>query len=336
MTGPSQSANPDLIFNALNGFQRSMAIKAGIELAIFTHIADGATSAAEIAKRCQASERGVRILCDFLVVHGFLTKNDGAYGLEPEAAAFLNQRSPAYMGSMATFLLHPMNLDNFKDVAASVRKGGTTSTTHHHQEPDSLVWVEFARSMAPMAGMEGRIVAPIVAGSGPVKVLDIAAGHGLYGINVALANPQAEIFAVDWKKVLEVAVENAGKMGVGSRYHTIPGSAFQVDFGTGFDLVLLTNFLHHFDAPTNIGLLKKIRAAMKPGGRLATLEFVPNDDRVSPPTAAAFSLIMLSNTEGGDAHTFRELDAMFRAAGFGESRMQDLQPTPQRLIVTAY
>ena len=313
-----------------------MALKGAIELAIFTHIADGATSAAEIAKRCQASERGVRILCDFLVVHGFLTKNDGAYGLEAEAAAFLSQRSPAYMGSMATFLMHPMSLENFKDVAASVRKGGTISTAHHHQEPDSPVWVEFARSMAPMAGMEGRILAPIVAGSGPMKVLDIAAGHGLYGINVALANPQAEIFATDWKKVLEVAVENAGRAGVANRHHTIPGSAFDVDFGTGFDLVLLTNFLHHFDAPTNIGLLKKIRAAMKPGGRMATLEFVPNDNRVSPPTAAAFSLIMLSNTEGGDAYTFGELDAMFRAAGFGESRMQDLQPTPQRLIVTAY
>ncbi len=334
MAASSPPANPDLIFNAMNGFQRSMAIKGALDLALFTHIADGAASAAEIAKRCQASERGVRSLCDFLVVHGFLTKDGGAYGLTPEAAVFLNQRSPGYMGSMAAFLMHETNLANFKDVAAAVRKGGTTRIEHGHQEPDNPVWVEFARSMAPMAAMEGRILAPIVAeAGGPMKVLDIAAGHGLYGINVALVNPQAEIFAVDWRKVLDVAVENAHRAGVADRYHTIPGSAFEVDFGTGFDLALITNFLHHFDSATNTRFLKKIRAALKPGGRVATLEFIPNEDRVTPPTAATFSLIMLNATEGGDAYTFRELDGMFRAAGFGESRMQELPPTPQRLIL---
>jgi 2-polyprenyl-3-methyl-5-hydroxy-6-metoxy-1,4-benzoquinol methylase len=326
----------EVVFDALNGYQRSMAIKGAIELALFTHIADGATSAAEIAKRCLASERGVRILCDFLVVHRFLTKNGGNYGLSAETGVFLNQRSPAYLGSMATFLLNQTNIENFSDVAAVVRKGGTTRTEHGHQEPDSPIWVEFARSMAPMAAMEGHMIAPIVAEMGrPIKVLDIAAGHGLYGINIAMVNPQAEIFAADWKKVLEVALENARKAGVADRYHTLPGSAFEVDFGNGFDLVLLTNFLHHFDRPTNVKLLKKIRAALKQGGKVATLEFVPNDDRVSPPSAATFSFIMLGNTEGGDAYTFRELDAMFREAGFGESRMQDLPPTPQRLIVTS-
>lgn len=334
--GSSPQVNLELVFDALNGYQRSMAIKGAIDLALFTHIADGATSASEIAKRCQASERGVRILCDFLTVHGFLTKNGDAYGLSPETGVFLNQRSPGYLGSMASFLLNATNIENFMDVAAVVKKGGTIRTEHGHQEPDSPIWVEFARSMAPMAAMEGRMIAPLVTETGrPIKVLDIAAGHGLYGINVALANPQAQIFAADWKRVLEVALENAQKAGVMDRYHTIPGSAFEVDFGTGFDLVLLTNFLHHFDHPTNVKLLKKIRAALKPGGRVATLEFVPNEDRISPPAAATFSFIMLGNTEGGEAYTFRQFDAMFREAGFGESRMQDLPPTPQRLIITS-
>ncbi len=239
------------------------------------------------------------------------------------------------MGAMANFLLCDMQLRNFDDVAGAVRKGGTVRTEHGHQEPDNAMWVEFARSMESMAAMAGRILAPIVAEAGrPMKVLDIAAGHGLYGISVATVNPQAEIYAADWKKVLDVALDNAQKAGVANRYHTIPGSAFEVDFGTGFDLVLITNFLHHFDHATNVKLLKRVKAALKPGGRAATLEFVPNDDRVTPPMPAAFSLTMLANTEGGDAFTFREIDAMFREAGFGESRMQDLAPAPQRLILT--
>jgi 2-polyprenyl-3-methyl-5-hydroxy-6-metoxy-1,4-benzoquinol methylase len=184
--------------------------------------------------------------------------------------------------------------------------------------------------------MSGRVIAPMVAEAGkPMKVLDIAASHGLYGIGVALHNPAAEIVAVDWENVLQAAAENAGTAGIANRYRTLPGSAFEVDFGAGYDLVLIANFLHHFDPPTNVKFLKKVRASMKPGGKVATAEFVPNEDRVSPPQAACFSLVMLASTAHGDAYTFREFDQMFREAGFGESTLHNLDPVPQRLILTS-
>src|SRR6185312_5028293 len=110
--------------------------------------------------------------------------------------------------------------------------------------------------------------------------------HGLFGISFAKNNPQAEIHAVDWKAVLEVARENAQQATVADRYHTIEGSAFDVEFGIGYDLVLITNFLHHFDPPTNETLLRKVHAALAEGGRAVTLEFIPNDDRISPPEAS--------------------------------------------------
>jgi 2-polyprenyl-3-methyl-5-hydroxy-6-metoxy-1,4-benzoquinol methylase len=189
--------------------------------------------------------------------------------------------------------------------------------------------------MKPIAMLSARIVAGILSDSGrSVKVLDVAAGHGMHGISVAQRNPAAQIVAVDWEKVLQVAVENARGVGVQSRYRTIVGSVFDVALEMGYDLVLIPNFLHHFDPATNVKLLRKIRAAMNPQSCVATVEFVPNDDRVTPSIAASFSLIMLGNTERGDAYTFRELDEMFREAGFGESSMQDLEPTPQRLILT--
>jgi hypothetical protein len=75
---------------------------------------------------------------------------------------------------------------------------------------------------------------------------------------------------------------------------------------------------------------------MNPGGLIATVEFVPNEDRVTPPQAAGFSMMMLGATPGGDAYTFAELDGMFRAAGFGASTMQDLAPSPERLVLTKY
>src|SRR5512140_571734 len=134
-----------------------------------------------------------------------------------------------------------------------------------------------APMMAPATGPLGTIATKGM--SGPLKVLDIAAGHGLFGIEIAKQNPQARIVAVDWPQVLQVAQENARKAGVADRYELLPGSAFDVSFGGPYDVVLLTNFLHHFDHTTCVGLLKKVRAALKPGGLAATLEFVPNEDR---------------------------------------------------------
>ncbi len=117
------------------------------------------------------------------------------------------------------------------------------------------MWVEFAEKMAPMMGpMAGPLGAVVLEGhEGPMRVLDIAAGHGLFGIEIAKQNKQAHVTGLDWAPVLRVALKNAEKAGVHDRYDMLPGSAFEVEFGGPYDAVLLTNFLHHFDKPTCVG-----------------------------------------------------------------------------------
>ena len=337
MSSPAaQQPSPQLFFQTINAYQRTEALKAAIELEVFTAIGEGKTSAPEIANRCQTSERGMRILCDFLCIIGFLTKEGQRYGLTPDAATFLDKKSPAYMGGTIEFLLSPMLTDNYKDLVAVVRKGGTLSPeggTVAHEHP---IWEKFARAMAPMMALPSQLMAKLVdpAADKKLKVLDIAAGHGLYGIAFAQINPAAEIVAVDWPAVLTVARENAEKAGVRNRYSTIGGSAFDAEFGDGYDLVLLTNFLHHFDPETCETLLKKVWAALKDGGRVATLEFVPNEDRISPPDAAGFSVMMLGSTQSGDAYTFSELDRMFKNAGFSRSELHPLPPAIQQVVIS--
>jgi hypothetical protein len=327
--------SPALLFDTINAYQRTEAIKAAIELGLFSAIAAGNTSAKDIAQACGASERGTRILCDYLVINGFLTKDGHRYGLTPDSAMFLDKRSPAYMGTVIEFMLSPMLTDNFKDLTAVVKKGGSISE-EGTIAPEHPVWIKFARAMAPMMAMPAQLIAPLAdpAANQKLRVLDIAAGHGLYGLAFAKRNPQAEITAVDWQGVLEVAKENAQIAGVADRYHTKPGSAFDVDYGTGYDIVLLTNFLHHFDVPTCETLLRKVHNSLADGGRAVTLEFVPNSDRVSPPQAAAFSMMMLGGTPAGDAYTFNELEAMFRNAGFSGSELHELPPTIQRVVIS--
>jgi 2-polyprenyl-3-methyl-5-hydroxy-6-metoxy-1,4-benzoquinol methylase len=141
------------------------------------------------------------------------------------------------------------------------------------------------------------------------------------------------VTGLDWAPVLRVAMDNARKAGVQDRYDMLPGSAFEVDFGGPYDAVLLTNFLHHFDRPTCVGLLQKVHRALRPGGRVATLEFVPNEDRVSPPMPAAFSMTMLASTVAGDAYTLTELTAMYNQAGLRDISAHPIPMSPHTVVL---
>src|SRR2546422_11482709 len=104
-------------------------------------------------------------------------------------------------------------------------------------------------SLAPLTTVSAGFIADLAgAKEGKAcKVLDIAAGQGMFGITIAKQNPNAQITAVDWAPVLQVAKENAAAAGVTDRVSMRPGSAFEADLGEGYDIVLLTNILHHFD-----------------------------------------------------------------------------------------
>jgi ubiquinone/menaquinone biosynthesis C-methylase UbiE len=335
-TSAAQQPSPQLFFQTINAHQRTEALKAAIELEVFTAIGEGNTTVAEIAKRCQTSEKGMRVLCDYLATMEMLTKQGNQYALTLDSSVFLDKRSPGYLGGAVEFLCSPMLLEGFNHMTEAVRKGGTAVSEEGTTGPENPIWVKFARGMAGMMSMPAQLMAKLVDPNADrkLKILDIAAGHGLFGIAFAAQNKQAEITAVDWRPVLEVAKENAEKAGVADRYSTIEGSAFDVEFGTGYDLVLLTNFLHHWDVPTNEKLIRKVRAALADGGRAVTLEFVPNDDRVTPPEVAGFSMVMLVGTPSGDAYTFAELERMFANAGFSRSTIHALPPTFQQVVIS--
>jgi SAM-dependent methyltransferase len=326
---------PALVFDMLQAHQRTAALKAAIDLDIFRAVGEGPGDVPSIARHCKASERGIRILCDFLTINSVLVKENGHYRHTPTSAAFLDPRSPACMASIAQFLGNPAMHEPFERLADVVRAGRTVLPGDGSVEPENPIWVQFAETMGPMMGpMAGPLGAVVLEGhTGPLRVLDIAAGHGLFGIEIAKQNPHARVTGLDWAPVLRVAMDNARKAGVHDRYNMLPGSAFEVNFDGPYDAVLLTNFLHHFDKPTNVTLLKKVRAALQPGGRAATLEFVPNEDRVSPPMPAAFSLTMLTSTAAGDAYTLSELTAMYNDAGFQGITAHPIPMSPHTVVM---
>jgi ubiquinone/menaquinone biosynthesis C-methylase UbiE len=325
-----------LLFSTFTAYQRTEALKAAVELDVFTAIAEGKDTPAAIAARCGAAERGVRMLCDALTAAGLITKNGGRYALDAETGPLLDRRSPIYIGNAIDFMASPTLRQAFASLTPAVRKGGTAIEAQGSIAPEHPMWVDFAKAMAGVASFSAQLLAVLLdAGAGkPWKVLDIAAGHGMFGITLAQHNPNARVTALDWPNVLSVAVENARKAGVAERFTTLPGDAFGVDYGSGYDLILLTNILHHFDPAGCETLLRRVHAALAPGGRAVTLEFVPDASRVTPVEAASFALTMLATTPAGDAYTFEEYEPIFNRAGFARSELRELTPSVQRVIIS--
>src|SRR5437867_133631 len=184
---PANEPSPLFFFETINAYQRSAALKGAIDLDLFTAIAEGNQSTAALAKRLGAAERGVRILADYLVILEFLTKADGRYALTRDSAIFLDRRSPAYVGGSVEFLLSPGLTDAFKDVAGTVRKGGTALPEGGTTAPEHDLWVRFARAMGPIMAKaaEGLAALGDPKAELPIKVLDISASHGTFGIAFA-------------------------------------------------------------------------------------------------------------------------------------------------------
>jgi SAM-dependent methyltransferase len=314
------------------GYQNSATLKAALELDVFTAIGEGSTDAAALAARCNAALRGIVALCDSLVVMGFLTKSSDSYTLSSDASAFLDRRSPMCIAGIHDFLAAPeMVALMFQDPAGAVRRGGAPGLAN--VAPDHPIWVRFARAMGPFMQLDAKLVAEHAGDPPPRRVLDISASHGLYGIAFGQRFPECRVTGLDWSAVIAVARENAATAGMADRYDIIAGNAFEVAWGKGYDLVLLPNFLHHFDAASCTALLRRARAALSPGGRVAIVEWVPNEDRISPPVPALFAMTMLLTTPAGSTYTVPELAAMLTAADFGSPEVTPLLPTPLTLLV---
>ncbi len=333
--GEDTAPSADLIMDLAFAFQKTYALRAAVQLDLFTAIGEGADTVFALAKARGVSDRGARILCDFLVTCTLLAKHADRYSLTATSAAFLDRRSPGFFGTALQFLTQP---EVMQGAAATVEivRAGTLPTGEGALEPEHPMWVSFAESMAGFMALPAMLTAKLapLPTDRESKVLDIAAGHGEFGIAIARSFPGARIVALDWPSVLAVARSRAADAGVANRFDELPGDAFDVPYGNDYDLVLIPNFMHHFDEKRNVELLTKVRSALRPGGCVIAVEFVPAEDRVTPPMPARFAYTMLTTTAHGDAYPATDFERMFALAGFERTEMTQLHPTPQTAIIS--
>jgi hypothetical protein len=325
------AARPNRIVEALAGYWNTEALKAAIELDLFTILGKKALTLAELARKSGASRNGLERLCDYLAQLGFMRKNAGKYSSAPDAARYLDRQSPRSINSAADFFTSPLLARAFAQLPRAVRLGRTTLAGDGLLEPDHPAWVQFARATWSLRSLEAEPVVRALERQRLARgrILELGCGGSPLGITLAKRHPGLSLVAQDWPGVLAVTAEHARQAGIAERIEWRPGDARTVDFAGPYDLALLANFLDYFDADTRLTLLHKVRAALRPGGSVAV--YAPLLEASEGAwSAAAYNLLLLVTSPAGEAFTLAQLDALLRKAGFTPARC-----CPDMPLVTA-
>ena len=165
-----------------------------------------------------------------------------------------------------------------------------------------------------------------------VRVLDLAAGSGIWGIALAQKSARVQVTAVDWSGMIPTTRRITQKFGVGDRFRFIEGDLLEADFGNDFDVAILGHILHTEGEERSRHLLKKTFAALNSGGTIAIAEWLVNDARTEPLPSLIFAVQMLVDTEHGDTFSFNEIKGWLEEAGFKNTRTLDA-PGPSPLVL---
>jgi ubiquinone/menaquinone biosynthesis C-methylase UbiE len=302
----------------------SRVLASALQLEVFSHIAAGNRTAAEIAQAAAANERAMRMLLDALVGLQLLGKSNNGYELKPVSQNFLVRSSPTYLGTM-------MESDHMWNAWAhltEVVRTGKPARVVEEQRNAEEFFPMLVRSLHVMNYQPAqRLAAALGAGATHkgLRVVDIACGSAVWGIAVAEADREARITAQDFPGVFNVTRESVKRHNVEDRFDYLPGDLKEVDFGEArFDLAILGNIVHSEGERSSRDLFKRLHRAIRPGGRIAILEMVPNDERTGPPFALIFALNMLVNTEQGGTYTLSEYTDWLKDAGFSRVETVDI------------
>lgn len=316
---------PERIFQMAWGYAAPLALEAAIRHRVFDVLDEGPKSLAEVSQATGASERGLSAVMNFLVGLDFLRKDgDANYRLAPESAAFLVSTKPGFMGGLIRHTSEQL-LPNWLQLNAVVATGKPAKAVNQ-QGPGSEFFEQFVNDIFPMSygvarELAGHLLsAGVLSADGPVSVLDLAAGSGVWGIGLAQSSAQIRVTAVDWHGVIPVTRATVTRFGLADRFEFVGGDLLEAEFGSGYEVATLGHILHSEGVERSKALLKKTFDALGAGGTIAIAEFLVNADRTGPVNGLSFAINMLVNTDCGDTYSFEEISEWLGEAGFTDAR----------------
>ena len=311
-----------------------LIIGAAVTNKVFDTLESGDKTIEQVGKETGASERGLRIIMNALVGLELLKKDrKGKYSLTPESAAFLLSGKPATQaGFFATIL--PQLVSRWLSLTDVVREGRPVLAVNQ-EEPGTEFFSQLVENIIPMSYPGAQALGDhlkLAKTKDEVRVLDLAAGSGIWGIALVQKSPHVRVTAFDWAGMIPTTKRITQKFGVADRFNYIEGDLLEANFGNGYDIAILGHILHSEGEERSRELLKKTFRALKSGGTIAIAEWLVNDDRTKPLPSLMFAVQMLVNTEKGDAFSFNEIKRWLEETGFNKVRKLEA-PGPSPLIL---
>jgi 3-hydroxy-5-methyl-1-naphthoate 3-O-methyltransferase len=331
MTTP---VTPERIQQYAWGYAPPLILEAAVKHQIFDLLDAGAKTVPEVAKETGTSTRGLAAILNALVGLELLTKDgDGRYSLTPESSAFLVSSKPGFVGGMIRHTSEDL-IPRWLRLTEVVKTGKPVSAVNQ-QTGGSEFFEHFVNDIFPLSYPSAQALARYLdcnVEGHRIKVLDLAAGSGVWGIAQAQCSDAVYVTAVDWPGVLPATRKTVAKFGLSERFNFIEGDLAEAEFGSGYDVAILGHILHSEGEERSRALLKKTCQALKSGGTIAIAEFLVNAERTGPPMPLLFAVNMLVGTDVGNTFSFEEIAGWLGEAGFVKPRTVDC-PGPSPLVL---
>ena len=333
-TAKKNQVTPERLMQFGFAYAPPLIITAAVSNKVFDSLESGSKTVDQTSKETGASARGLRMLMNALVGLELLKKDrHQKYSLTPESAAFLVSNKP---GALAGFFrLNVTQLvSKWLQLGDVVRTGRPAQAVNQEGEGTEF-FSGLVENIIPMSYATAQTLADhlkLAKAKNEVRVLDLAAGSGIWGIVLAQASARVRVTAVDWAGMIPTTKRITQKFGVGARFKFIEGDLLEADFGSGYDIATLGHILHSEGEERSRQLLKKTFRALKSGGTIAIAEWLVNDERTQPLPPLMFAVQMLVNTEKGDTFSFNEIKSWLEEAGFRKVRKLEA-PGPSPLIL---
>jgi SAM-dependent methyltransferase len=302
---------PTPIFDTQVAFMLARTIMVGTKLGIFEALAPGPLTATEIAAQCQTDPRATVKLLNALVGAGYLRADGERYTLTRVTRKWLLQDSPKSIYDKMMF--HFTEWEWIEHYEEYVRMGKPLSI---HETLSDEAWGVYQRGMRGVMRFQAlEVVWRTPMPKNPQDMLDVGGSHGLFSVAFCRRYRNLRSIVLDIPQAVKHAAPILAKEEMGDRVVHRVGDALTDDLGIdAWDLVFISQFVHHFDDGTNRDLVRRAARALRPGGFLAI------QDMLRPSSGKEAALVLLSdlyfaNTSQSGSWSLEEIADWQRAAG---------------------